>query len=107
MMESPFIRVADLQACDFIKKRLQPKCFPMKFAKFLRKPFFTEHPRWLLLHILCSELIHNFLENVKCYSSVHVTLGLLNAREGVFLMVEGDFFIKNQYTGITIKKRGP
>ena len=24
-------------------------CFPLKFAKFLRTPFFTEHLRWLLL----------------------------------------------------------
>ena len=23
---------------------------PVNFAKFLRKPFFTEHIRWLLLH---------------------------------------------------------
>ena len=25
-----------LKACNFIKKRLQHKCFPVKFAKFLR-----------------------------------------------------------------------
>ena len=31
------------QACSFIKKRLQHKCFPMKFKKFLRTLFFTEH----------------------------------------------------------------
>ena len=30
------------QACNFIKKRLQHKCFPMKFMKSLRTPFFTE-----------------------------------------------------------------
>ena len=34
-----FNKVADLQACNFIKKRLQRKCFPVKFAKFLRTPF--------------------------------------------------------------------
>ena len=26
-------------ACNFIKKRLQHRCFPVKFAKFLRLPF--------------------------------------------------------------------
>ena len=31
------------QACNFIKKRLRHRCFPVKFAKFLRAPFFTEH----------------------------------------------------------------
>ena len=36
------------QACNFIKKRLQNRCFPVKFAKCLNTPFFTEHFRWLL-----------------------------------------------------------
>ena len=27
------------QACNLIKRRLQHKCFPTKFAKFLRAPF--------------------------------------------------------------------
>ena len=33
-----------------IKKRLQHRCFPVKFAIFLRTPFFIEHLRWLLLN---------------------------------------------------------
>ena len=48
--ESPFNKVAGLEACDFVKKRLWHKYFPVKFAKFLRTPFFTEHFRWLLLN---------------------------------------------------------
>ena len=35
MLEPLFSKVA---ACSFIKKRLQLKCFPVKFAKFLRTP---------------------------------------------------------------------
>ena len=31
------------QACNFIKRRSQHRCFPMKFTKSLRTPFFTEH----------------------------------------------------------------
>ena len=27
------------QACNFIKKRLKHRCFPMKFTKSLRTPF--------------------------------------------------------------------
>ena len=27
------------QACNFIKKRLQRRCFPMRFTKSLRTPF--------------------------------------------------------------------
>ena len=34
----------------FCQKRLQHKCSPVKFAKFLRTPVFTEHLRWLLLN---------------------------------------------------------
>ena len=40
------------ETCHFIKKRLQHKSFPVKFAQFLRTPFFTEHLRWLLLSFL-------------------------------------------------------
>ena len=36
-------------ACNFIKKRLQHRRFPVKFANFLRTSFFTEHLRWLIL----------------------------------------------------------
>ena len=32
-----------------LKKRLWPRCFPVNFAKFLRKSFLTELLRWLLL----------------------------------------------------------
>ena len=38
------------QADKFIKKRPKPRCFPLKFAKFLRTPFFKEHFRWLFLY---------------------------------------------------------
>ena len=46
-----FNKYAGLKACNFIKKRLQHRFFPVKFAKILRTPFFTEHVRWLLLEI--------------------------------------------------------
>ena len=48
MLNSLFNKVAG-QAWSFIKQRLQHRCFPVKFAKFLRTPFSTEHIRWLLL----------------------------------------------------------
>ena len=48
-LESLFNKVPVLQACNFIKKRLQQSCFPVNIAKFLRTLFFIEHLRWLLL----------------------------------------------------------
>ena len=36
MLESLFIKIAGVQACSFIKKRLEHRCFPVNTAKFLR-----------------------------------------------------------------------
>ena len=33
-----FFQPADLKACNFVKKRLQHRSFPVKFAKILRAP---------------------------------------------------------------------
>ena len=52
VLESIFNKVAGLRACNFIIKKLQQRCFPVKFAKFLKTPFLTEHLRWLL-HYHC------------------------------------------------------
>ena len=38
-----------LRPATLLKKRLEHRCFPVNFAKFLRTPFFTEHLWWLLL----------------------------------------------------------
>ena len=36
MLEPPFNKILGLKACNFIKKRLQHRCYPVKFAKFLK-----------------------------------------------------------------------
>ena len=38
VLKSLFNTVADLQACSFIKNRLQHRCFPVEFTRFLRTP---------------------------------------------------------------------
>ena len=48
--ESLFDKVAGLKAYNFNKKWLQHRCFPVKFAKVLRTPIFTDHLWWLLLN---------------------------------------------------------
>ena len=48
-LESLFNKVPVLQACNFIKMKLQQRCFPANIAKFLRTAFFIEHFRYLLL----------------------------------------------------------
>ena len=52
MLESLFNKVAALQGCNIIKRRLQHKCFPVDIAK--KKNFrteFIEHRCWLLLNL--------------------------------------------------------
>ena len=39
VLESLFTKVAGLRACNFIKKKLQHRYFPVGIAKFLRTPF--------------------------------------------------------------------
>ena len=51
MLEFHFNKVAGLQSCTFIQKRLQHRCFNVKFAKFLRASFLSEHFWWLLLEM--------------------------------------------------------
>ena len=49
VLESLFNKVAGLKARNPIKKRLQYRYFPVKFAKSQGAPFFTEQLQWLLL----------------------------------------------------------
>ena len=54
-----------LQACDFIRKTLQYRCFSVNTAKFLRIYFYIEHLWWLFLtvnltvHFGFSDFIHS------------------------------------------------
>ena len=45
MLEFLFNKIAGLQTCNFIKNRLQYRCFTVKFAKFFKSTYFEEHPR--------------------------------------------------------------
>ena len=56
-----------LKTCNFIKKRLQQRCFPVKFTKFLGIPSFTERLWWLLLSFLKQKS-----KNEKIYPHEHI-----------------------------------
>ena len=51
VLDSISNKAAGLKVCNSIKKRLQHSCLPVKLAKFVKTPFFTEEFRWLLLTI--------------------------------------------------------
>ena len=60
-------KVTGLQACKFIKKKLQHRCFRVKFPKFLITSFFTKRLRWLLLR--------KIFERSAVYGVVGITPG--------------------------------
>ena len=50
VLESLFNKVADIRPATVLKKRLQHKCFPVNFAKFLRTNFSQNTSGRLLLY---------------------------------------------------------
>ena len=51
MLESIFQKVAGLEACMSIKKRLKHRCFPVNIVKALRTVFSIEHLSCFLLEL--------------------------------------------------------
>ena len=52
--------VIKLQACNFIKKRLQHRRFSMKFVKFLTTPILRNIAERLLLKIISYLSLYNY-----------------------------------------------
>ena len=59
VLESIFNNISGLQSCNFIKKRLQHRCFPIKFAKFLRTPILKNICERLFLFVSSQNTITN------------------------------------------------
>ena len=64
-----FYKVAGLQACNFIKKRLQHWCFPVNIAKYLGTPILRNICEQLLLYleriIPLTVLLKTLFENLE------------------------------------------
>ena len=60
--------VLDLPACNFIKKRLQHKFFPVKFAKFLRTIVLKNIGKRLLLNISAFDYTQSLHKTLKITS---------------------------------------
>ena len=60
-VKSVFNKVTDLKACNFIKNRLQHRCFPVHIAKFLGAPILkNNYERLLLKH--CPDFIYIYID---------------------------------------------
>ena len=71
MLESLFNKVADLQPCNAIKKRLQHRCFPVNIAKSLRTPILKIICERLLLppEVFCKDFVDIIYKNASFGSS--------------------------------------
>ena len=67
LSQSAFLIMKQAATCNFIKKRLWPRWFPVSFSKFSRKCMFIEHVRWLLL-VLFFLFAHKEWKNV-CFDT--------------------------------------
>ena len=72
---SLFDKVTGLQTCNFIKKRLQYRCIPVNFAKFLGKPILKNIYKQLLLHFKYYTPANNTAKVVDAYSKTATARG--------------------------------
>ena len=72
-----------LTLATLLKKGLWHRCFPVNFVKFLRTPFLTEHPWWLLLDLQLSHGTKNTW--IKKHSSKEVASITYTLEKNVFV----------------------
>ena len=83
-----FLRPEGLQLY-FIKNRLQHRCFPVNLVKFLKTAVFTEHLRWLLLHLIslmfssCTLGLYNLKSSFVVYTKIF------------FMFIHWQFYFRN------------
>ena len=66
MLESLLDKVVGLQACNFIKKRLEHRCFPVKLAIFLnffKNTFFDRTLPVAVYEVFCKYFVDISCEN--------------------------------------------
>ena len=68
---SLFKKVADLKPCNFIKKKLQHRCFSVNIAEFLRTPILKNICERLLLSIpISGQCAHDLQKAFCCFQVV-------------------------------------
>ena len=64
MLKSLLNKVARLKACNFIKKRLKRRSFPMNVTKLLRAATLWTHLWWL---VLTMHIFHKFAADIRSF----------------------------------------
>ena len=65
VLESLFHKAASLQACNFVKKRFQHRCFPVNIAQFLRIAILKNNCERLL-----PELLRSIIQEPRNWSEI-------------------------------------
>ena len=69
VLESLLNKVAELQACNVIKKTTPTQVFSCEYCEVFKNSFFIEHLRWLVLQVLyknsCSQGFCKLHENIS------------------------------------------
>ena len=71
-------------ACNFIKKRFQPRCFPVKFAKFLRTPILKNICERIPLQVLLNRLNLEICIITRLFLSRILVLNISNVMKSKF-----------------------
>ena len=102
VLESLFNKAAVLQTSNFIKKRLQHRCFSVNIAKYLRTPILKNFCKWLLLMIFNLFLKiwdFEFGDSYKLISYKRKSVNKVHIRDGYklyYAVTERNRFIFNQ-----------
>ena len=83
MLEFLLNKVAGLQVCNFIKKRLQNRCFSVKFAKLLRASFLQNTSGGCFWKYLMNSLFIAYENDESCHCVVRIGSPALISLQGV------------------------
>ena len=103
---SLFNRVAGWRACNFIKKKLQHRCFPVNFAKYLGTAFFKKHHWWLCFcstkkdgfHLFCG--LHAALSNVELTLMYKGSIAAVENLKKIYLSNVWEFLARFQFSSL-------
>ena len=96
MLESLFNKVSGLEACIFIKKRLQHRCFHVSIAKSLRtsaNDCFCISEMQITNNVI-NRLAENFIFNFKIFKTFCFLLSFANFSTTEFVCLFSNFFLK-------------
>ena len=81
VLESLFDRVAGLKACSVIEKKLQHRCFPVKFAIFSRTSFLHAGGNLALFEVASYKPLALLTHITQTYTSIETSQLICNANQ--------------------------